>query len=52
MVLPRDRHPKRAPSRLHRPGLLVIDEIGFLPLDAHQANLFFRWSPFAMNAGP
>jgi DNA replication protein DnaC len=24
------------------PALLVIDEIGFLPLDAHQANLFFQ----------
>ncbi len=24
------------------PSLLVIDEIGFLPLDAHQANLLFQ----------
>lgn len=24
------------------PALLVVDEIGFLPLDAHQANLFFQ----------
>ena len=24
------------------PSLLIIDEIGFLPLDAHQANLFFQ----------
>lgn len=23
-------------------ALLVVDEIGFLPLDAHQANLFFQ----------
>jgi DNA replication protein DnaC len=24
------------------PALLIVDEIGFLPLDAHQANLFFQ----------
>lgn len=24
------------------PSLLVVDEIGFLPLDAHQANLLFQ----------
>ena len=43
--------PKKLQTYL-KPSLLVIDEIGYLPLDRNQANLVFQLCPDVTNGGP
>ena len=33
----------KARDQLRRPDLLVVDELGYLPMDSRRANLFFQF---------
>ena len=41
----------RVLEQILKADLILIDEIGFAPMDNTGAQLFFRWSPPPMNAG-